>query len=308
MRSTRVAIPALLATLVAACSRSGSDGAGADSPAATDSATADSARLVASVGGFTAPEAVRYDADQDVYFVSNWGTGPTGAKDNNGFIARMTVDGTVDSLRFIAGGARGATLHSPRGMTIVGDTLWVVDVDAVRGFDRRTGVSLATIDFSLFRLGFLNDVAAGPDGLYVTDTGTDHIYRITRGAVTVALRDSLLGNPNGITRDSAGGRFIVVPWEGDSTIKAWTPGEQTLTRIGRAGATNMDGVEMLSRGRMIVAAQSDSSIHLVTGSSVRPLIRTGGKPADIAVDTRRNRVAVPFVARNLVEIWQLPGR
>ena len=29
-------------------------------------------------------------------------------------------------------------------------------------------------------------------------------------------------------------------------------------------------------------------------------------PADIGVDTKRNRVAVPFVARNLVEIWQLP--
>jgi hypothetical protein len=32
----------------------------------------------------------------------------------------------------------------------------------------------------------------------------------------------------------------------------------------------------------------------------------GGAPADIAVDTKRNRVAVPFFDRNLVEIWQLP--
>ena len=30
--------------------------------------------------------------------------------------------------------------------------------------------------------------------------------------------------------------------------------------------------------------------------------------ADIAVDTKRNRVAVPFVDRNLVEIWQLPAK
>ena len=307
MRSTFVAAPALSIALLAACAGSESDRTTGDSAASGDSAS-DSARLVTTVTGFTEPEAVRYDPDQDVYFVSNWGTGATGAKDNNGFISRMSAEGTVDSLRFVAGGARGATLHSPRGMTIVGDTLWVVDVDGVRGFDRRSGAQLASIDFSLFTLGFLNDIAAGTDGLYITDTGTDHIYRVTGGAVTVALRDSLLGNPNGITRDSAGGRFIVVPWEGDSTIKAWTPGERTFTAVARAGATNMDGVEMLSGGRMIVAAQSDSSIHLVTGSSVRPLIRTGGKPADIAVDTRRNRVAVPFVARNAVEIWQLPER
>ena len=306
MRSSLAAISAL--ALAVACTRpdAASDSAGTAAPG--DATSGDSARLVTTVSGFTEPEAVRYDPDQDVYFVSNWGTGANDAKDNNGFISRMTPEGTVDSLRFIAGGARGATLHSPRGMTIVGDTLWVVDVDGVRGFDRRTGAPLATIEFTLFQLGFLNDIAASSDGLYITDTGTDHIYHITRGAVTVALRDSTLGRPNGITRDSAGNRFIVVPWQGDSTIKAWTPGNAALTRIARAPATNMDGVEVLSGGRMIVAAQSDSSIHLVTGGTVRRLIRTGGRPADIAVDTRRNRVAVPFVARNLVEIWQLPGR
>jgi hypothetical protein len=35
------------------------------------------------------------------------------------------------------------TLHAPRGMSIVGDTLWVADADAVRGFDRRSGAPLA---------------------------------------------------------------------------------------------------------------------------------------------------------------------
>ena len=302
------ALAAITVASLAACTGSESGSANADSPAASGSTTTDSARLVTTVAGFTRPEAVRYDPAQDVYFVSNWGTGETGATDNNGFISRMNADGAVDSLRFIAGGTRGATLHSPRGMTIVGDTLWVVDVDAVRGFDRRTGVPLASIEFSLFRLGFLNDIAAGPDGLYVTDTGTDHIYRITAGAVTVALNDSTLGNPNGITWDSAGRRFIVVPWSGDSTIKAWTAGSRTFTRIGRGFATQLDGVEVIEGNRLLVASQSDSSIHVVTGSSARRAIRTGGEPADIAVDSRRNRVAVPFVARNLVEIWQLPAR
>ena len=308
MRSARVVLVAFLAASgVAGCSRPDS-GNGADSATARDTASADSARLITTVTGFTEPEAVRYDPQQDVWFVSNWGTGPNDATDNNGFISRMTAEGAVDSLRFIAGGARGATLHSPRGMTIVGDTLWVVDVDGLRGFDRRSGAPLASIEFTLFRLGFLNDVAAGPDGLYVTDTGTDHIYRITGGAVTVALRDSTLGRPNGITWDSAGRRFIVVPWSGDSTIKAWTAGSRSFTRIGRAFATRLDGVELLSGNRMLVASQSDSSIHLVDGNTARPVIRTGGAPADIAVDLGRNRVAVPFVDRNLVEIWQLPTR
>ncbi len=303
MRSILTGIVA--AAFLAACSSSKPDDQTPDSLAA---APGDSARLIVSPGGFTQPEAVRYDPDQDVYFVSNFGAGDATAKDNNGFISRMTWDGTVERLKFIAGGAGGATLHSPRGMTITGDTLWAVDADAVRGFDRKTGKPLATADFSAFKLGFLNDITAGPDALFVTDTGTDHIYRIAGGRVTVALRDSALGGPNGITWDAAGGRFIVVPYGGDSVIKAWTGRDKTLSVIGRGTSNKLDGVEVLSGDRVLVASQGDSSLHLFTGGTGRPIIRTGGAPADIAVDTKRNRVAVPFVDRNLVEIWQLPAQ
>jgi sugar lactone lactonase YvrE len=294
----------LIALLLAACSTEKTDA----SPDSLATAQSDSARPIASPAGFTAPEAVRYDPDQDVYFVSNWGTGDGEATDNNGFISRLTPDGTVAQLRFIAGGAGGATLHSPRGMTIVGDTLWIVDADAVRGFNRRTGAPVRTVSFSAFKLGFLNDIAAGPDGLYVTDTGTDHIYRITGGRPIVALNDTTLGDPNGITWDSANNRLILVPYGGGSAIRAWVPGSKTLTEIGRSGGRKFDGVEVLSGGRVLVASQGDSSLHVFNGGTGQSVIKVGGDPADIAVDTKRNRVAVPFIARNLVEIWALPAQ
>ena len=258
------------------------------------------------VEGFTAPEAVRYDPDQDVYFVSNFGSGSGGARDDNGFISRMRPDGTVDRLRFIAGGAAGVTLHAPRGMTIVGDTLWVADADAVRGFDRRSGAPLASIGFPGIDIGFLNDVAPGPDGaLYVTDTPRNRIYRL-RGGVTVAVADSLLGSPNGITWDAANGRFVVVPYGGAHTIRAWAPGSTGLVEVGTSGGARFDGVEVLAGGRVLVASQADSSLHLFANGRGRPVIRTSGDPADIAVDTRRSRVAVPFIALNRVEIWEIP--
>ena len=302
MRSTLAAI--IGAAVLAACSNSKPAETTPDSLAVAKSDSA----LIASPGGFIQPEAVRYDPDQDVYFVNSWGNGDPGAKDNNGFISRMTPDGTVEPLRFIAGGTGGATLHAPRGMTIVGDTLWVVDANAVRAFNRRTGAPLATVDFSAFKLGFLNDIAAGPDGLYITDTGTNRIYRIAGGRVSLALEDPALGGPNGITWDANNRRFIVVPYGGESAIKAWAAGSKALSEIGRSGGAMFDGVEVLPGDRVLVASQKDSSLHLFTGGTGRPIIRTGGAPADIAVDTKRNRVAVPFVDRNLVEIWQLPPR
>jgi len=297
----------LVASLVslAACSTSRTDDAGRSNSSVT--AQSDLSRPLASTGGFIRPEAVRYDPDQDVYFVNSWGLGPSGAKDNNGFISRMAPDGNVEQLRFIAGGTAGVTLHAPRGMTVTGDTLWVVDADAVRAFNRRTGALLATVDFSEYKLGFLNDIAAAHDGLYVTDTGTNHVYRIAAGRISVALQDSALGRPNGITWDGSGRRFIVVPFGGESVIRAWTAGSRTLSEIGKSSGAEFDGVEVLAGGRVLVASQRDSSLHLFSGGTGRPIIRTGGEPADIGVDTRRNRVAVPFVARDLVEIWQLPA-
>ena len=67
-----------------------------------------------------------------------------------------------------------------------------------------------------------------------------------------------------------------------------------------------DGVEVLPGGRVLVSSQADSSLHLFSGNAGHAIIHTLGPPADIAVDTKRNRVAVPVVALNHVEIYELP--
>ena len=294
--------------LLAACA-TGSSTAGSSAAAGSTgagSATPAGAKPWFVRTGFVAPEAVRYDPDQDVYFVSNWGTGSASATDNNGFISRMKPDGQIENLRFIAGGSNRVVLHAPRGMYIVGDTLWVADANAVRGFHRRTGEKLANVDFSELDRGFLNDVAADASGtVYVTDTGKNKLYKVT-GGPTLVLSDSALGAPNGITWDAANNRFIIVPFGGYKGIRAWVPGATTLTDIGMSTGAKYDGVEVLSGGGVLVASQADTSLHLFSGTTGRPIIHTLGPPADIAVDTKRNRVAVPVVALNHVEIWELP--
>ena len=296
-----VTLPAVLA----ACASTGTPAAGTAGTQVASGGAADAKPWFVR-DGFVAPEAVRYDPDQDVYFVANWGTGSASATDNNGYISRMKPDGQIESMRFIAGGSGGVVLHAPRGMFIVGDTLWVADADAVRGFDRKTGAKLANVDFSGLERGFLNDVAADATGaVYVTDTGRNKLYKVT-GGPTLVVSDSVLGAPNGITWDGANNRFIIVPFGGHKGIRAWAPGATTMTDIGMSTGARYDGVEVLSGGRILVASQADTSLHIFSGSSGRSVLRTLGPPADIAVDTKRNRVAVPVVARNHVEIWELP--
>jgi hypothetical protein len=304
-------------TLIAACGPRERPAAGADSAAAA--ATAATAAAASSgpsrVEGFEGPESVKYDPELDLWYVSNVNGSPV-AKDGNGYLSRLKGDGSVDSLKWIAGGANGVTLDSPKGMALQGDTLWVADISSVRGFNRRTGAPVASIAVKGSK--FLNDIAVGPDGLYVTDTGfegsakglehtgPDRIYRIApdRG-VTVALESDSLTGPNGIAWDAAGNRFIVVPFAG-TVIRAWVPGSKTTTALGTTKG-QLDGVELLGQNRLLVTSWADSSLFVFENGTATAVATGLPSAADIGFDGRRQRVAVPLLLENRVEFRTLPA-
>lgn len=262
---------------------------------------------VFSVTGLDGPEAVRYDPDQDVYFIASFGESGSQPRDSNGYISRIdAADGRVQSQRFMTGTAE-APLHMPRGMFIRGDTLWVADMDGVHGFDRATGRHAAFIDFREHEPGFLNDIAVGPDGLlYVTDTGRGRVYRVRAdGRVELAIEDERTGPPNGITWDPRRSSFLLAPWGREMTLRSWDPVTGEVRDVATLPGGRFDGIEMV-HGGALVASQDDRTLHLVHDDGrTRPLIRVPGRPADIGVDTRRGRVAVPYIALGRVDVWTL---
>jgi sugar lactone lactonase YvrE len=302
--------------LLAGCARDETEATG-DSAAGV-AAPAEFSRAATIEGAFKTPESVRFDPTDDVYFVSNINGSP-GAKDNNGFITRVRGEGgEIDSLMFIAGGRGGVALNAPKGLAITGDTLWVADIDAVRAFDKRTGRPIAS--HVIRGAIFLNDIAVGPDGaLYITDTGIqitdagmshpgpDRVFKLTRGgqASPAVQLDSLVG-PNGITWDNANQRFIIVAFTG-SDILAWKPGDSTTTVIA-SGKGLFDGVEQLGDGRILISSWADSSIYVLDGSALVRAVAGVQSPADIGVDTKRNRVAVPLFEVNRVELFAIPAK
>src|SRR5690606_14202619 len=70
----------------------------------------------------TTAESTLYDKDNDIIYVSNI-NGNHSEKDGNGFISRMEADGTISQLQWVAG------LNAPKGMAIMGDKLYVTDID-----------------------------------------------------------------------------------------------------------------------------------------------------------------------------------
>jgi sugar lactone lactonase YvrE len=326
--------PVRAITLVAACAvtacapaENGTRSAGASTGAtanrgAPPSAAASSvggggtATLVATTPGLQTPESVRYDSTLDVYFIANINGHPA-RKDNNGWIGRVTADAPGRATVFIAGGQDGVFLHAPKGMAIQGDTLWVADIDILRGFDKNTGKFVAAVGFWSKNVAFLNDVALGGDGaLYITDTGITfdaagemkpssggpRVYRLAGRAMTEEVKGDLLTGPNGIAYDAANTRFILAPF-GGKDVQTWRPG--ALPERLATGPGMFDGVELVN-GRTYVTSWADSAVHVVENGTMRPFIRNVAAPADLGVDTRRNVLAIPRFTDNRVEYYKLP--
>ncbi len=295
------------ALMLAAC------GGTADDAATAGTATDAAPGKAGEVTGLATPESALHDATRDVWYIANINGGP-GEKDNNGFITRVSGDLAVVDTQFIAGGAAGVTLHAPKGMALVGDTLWVSDIDAVRGFDVTTGAAVATVEVA--GAVFLNDVAATADGVvYISDSGIrfgpdgrahpgpDRVFRMTGRAAEEALRFETGTGPNGLLYDDARGRLLIVAFTA-RTLFEWTPGAATADSTG-SGPGVHDGVARLADGRVLVSSWADSTVHVLADGRLTPLIRNVPAPADIGVDAGRGHVAVPLFELGRVEFWRV---
>ena len=276
-----------------------SDTAAAAAPAAgTDSL---------SIQGFSAPESVLYDEASDVYLVSNINGTPTD-HDDNGFISRVSPDGSVQTLKWIDGASDSVKLNAPKGLAIMGDTLFVADIDTVRAFSRTTGAPLGAR--GVRGATFLNDLAVGNGILYVTDSGlkpdfspsgTAAVYAFQGGAAkAVAKGDATLHGPNGILATPEG--LVVVPF-GDKVVMRIPTAGGAPTTIATLPTGGLDGAVRLPDGSLLVTSWEGKAIyHVDTQGQVHSSVENVESPADIGYDTKRGRVLIPQLNVNRVEV------
>ncbi|EAH4618745.1 ATP-binding protein [Campylobacter jejuni] len=162
---------------------------------------------------FKNPESIF--VDKNYVYVSNVGEKfePL-AKDNDGFISKLDKNGKVLEYKFLT------HLNAPKGMMEIGKTLYVVDIDVLRGFDLKTKKEI----FNLPIKGaiFLNDIEKLDDNtLLISDTGTGLILKVN---LKTKQYDELLkldlakfGGPNGLYLDKKEHKLFIAGYHPNGT-------------------------------------------------------------------------------------------
>ncbi|MDP6945542.1 MAG: SMP-30/gluconolactonase/LRE family protein [Myxococcota bacterium] len=272
-------------------------------------AKADNPVIVADVG-FATPESVLHDTAADLYLVSNINGSPFGV-DDNGFISRVSPDGTVADLKWIDGASEEVTLNAPKGLGIANGTLYVADIDHVRMFDAATGAAKGAVKIE--GATFLNDIATGPDGaVYVSDSGfgegftpsgTDAIYAVAAdGTTSVVAKGESLGHPNGLLITSAG---LTVVTFGSGEVYSVSAGAERTAGV-KPEKGSLDGVVVLDGGELLISSWAAEGVYRGPASGPFTQVATGlTAPADIGFDRKRGRLLVPMFKTNAVQIHTL---
>jgi len=252
--------------------------------------------------GMDGPACFIVDPVTGMHYVSNV-VGSPRAKDGTAYIAKIDSEGKLIDRHFIGSGKNGITLNAPKYLAILGDDLYVADIDVVRRFDKNSGKLLGTIDLALLGAKFLNGLALGSDGrLFVSDTMANAIFKIDlkkNYQVTILARGPGLGHPQGIVYENRHQRLLVTTSNSGKIIAVDMKGQ--LLTVYRGAFKDLDGIDLDGQGNMIVSDFAAGKIFRIKKySSLETLRKNMVTPAGISFDHKNNRVLVPSYEGNVV--------
>ncbi len=244
-----------------------------------------------------------------VYYIAN-ANGDPGTRENKGFISTADQEGKVTDLHFIQGGKESVTLHSPKEMAIIGSTLYVADLDVVRGFDKNTGQPLLTIPFSQLHAESLTGLTVDShELLYVSDADTNTIFRIDPEhdhAITQFIQDAKLSHPHGLAIHPRNGHLMGVGWDDGKVFEIDEKGilhELFVSSFFSGGFHNLDGIDFDQYGIMYISDLTAGKVW-----RIRPNLKKEAiaefllSPSGIGVDRVNHLILVPYLYAKGAEI------
>lgn len=285
-------------------------------------------RLNPAATAFAAPESVTATVPGTRFFVSNIGAKLAPADhDGDGYISEINAQGRVVTARLLPA-AGAAPLHAPKGLAVVGNTLYAADIDRIVGFDLTSRRQSTDISFAGVNATFLNDVlAVGDTALLVSDSGQGRVYALTLASGRIRTLPGLAPGANGLAYDAAARTLYVATLgpgfngQGQLLACAWpaTGPEAPFTAL-PVPPGFFDGLAVLPGGRLLYSdwvslAASPAVPGRLTLYDPRtrqttavPLPAGLTSPADFYLDPRRQQVLIPSTLGNRVVAVPLPRR
>lgn len=239
----------------------------------------------------TTAESTLYDENNDIIYVSNI-KGEAAGKDGEGFISKMSPDGTIVQLKWVTG------LDAPKGMAILEDKLYVTDVDAL--VEINIADSSIANRYPVEGAVFLNDAAADGENVYFSDSRTGKVHMLKDGEVTTVAEGR--ENINGLAFNDEGQLFIL---DGAGFLR-YDKENKTAEAINEV-VTGGDGLVIIDDSTYI-ASRWQGEIYLIKNGKEHLLLDTKSEEsntADIDYIAEENLVLVPTFLKNKVVAYKL---
>jgi len=257
--------------------------------------------------GIARPESVIFDADRDLLYLSNIDGAPTD-KDGNGYLSRISTDGKMLEQKWVTGG-----MNAPKGMAIVGDRLYVADIDVLVEIQLPSGKILQRYPVNEDGDSFLNDVTADKEGrVYVSCSSLSKIYRLANGQFDVWLDDPDFQNPNGLK--VVDGNLIAAAADG----AAENPGASRYLRkidlqnrrieplVNRTPVGGIDAVEPNRKGGYFLSDWAAGKVLFFSPQGKVYLLKQLGRgTADLDYVDQQKRIYLPIMMSDRLIAYQV---
>ena len=228
------------------------------------------------------PEAVVYDPEMDLFYVSNY------YSDVGEFISKISPKGEVVEREWVKG------LRMPTGMCISGHFLYVVDRAALNLINRKSGAITRKIPLS----GILmpNDVSLDQSGkIYISDSKGNAVFRYTAEKLESWLEN--LDGPNALLVD--GESLFIGQKEALLRARLSDGSLETVTRFEKGSL--IDGIQKEGNGRFLVSNHFGRLYRVDQDGKKTLLIDTftpGEKIADFCYLPEKRMLVIPTFDSN----------
>ena len=258
------------------------------------------------IAGLQTPESVLPSDDGEHAWVSNVHITEGGpwTDDSVGHLSLMRAPAQIENREWRVGSG-SAKLNAPKGLCKVAGSLWTADNGRVVRFDLNGSKNGTVVNVPNAQR--LNDMATDGNAAWVSDIATGKIHRLTADAGHTKTIDGPAAI-NGITFHD--GKMFAVSWGQHEIYEIDPTGQSAPEPFGLAKHfSNLDGIEVLDDGSFLVSDFTGGKVAIVTPNRKKVYtILDMQTPADIGVDREANRLYVPSLKGNRIEVYKLRKR